>query len=95
MSCYFVAQITINDPEEYEKYLAGYDEIFARYRGKVVAVDDCPQVLEGGFHHTRIVITEFPDEGELKRWYCSVEYQELAKHRRNSSVSDILMVHGK
>ena len=28
MSSYFLAQINIKDPEEYEKYLQGYDEIF-------------------------------------------------------------------
>lgn len=95
MSSYFVAQITINDPDEYQKYLDGYDEIFERYEGEVVAVDDRPEILEGNCSHTRIVLIRFPDAAGLKRWYNSPEYQQLAKYRRNASKADILLVHGR
>ena len=47
MSCYFVAQIEIHDPDEYDRYLAGYDNVFARYRGEGLAVDDGVERLEG------------------------------------------------
>lgn len=95
MSCYFIAHIKINDLKEYEKYLNGYDEIFSKYRGNVIAVDDNPEVLEGKNAYARIVIIRFPDEAELKKWYFSQEYQELVKFRWNSSDSDIIMVHGR
>jgi len=95
MSAYFVAQITITDPDAYERYLAGFDDIFARYQGTVVAVDDHPVVLEGKWACTRVVLMRFPGEAELRAWYDSPEYQALAEFRRAASQADILLVHGR
>ena len=53
MSCYFLAQISIHDRDEYQKYLDGFDEIFARYKGIVVAVDEAPTILEGSDSFSR------------------------------------------
>ncbi|MFA4837854.1 MAG: DUF1330 domain-containing protein [Candidatus Neomarinimicrobiota bacterium] len=94
MSAYFITQITIDDPIEYEKYLDGFDDVFSKYRGEVLAVDDEPALLEGDFRHHRVVLIRFQDEAELKRWYDSPEYQQLAKYRHRSARADILLVHG-
>ncbi len=95
MSCYFVANISIRDREEYGKYEEGFDEIFARYTGNVVAVDDSPATLEGQWPYTRTVLIRFPDEQEARRWYESEEYQELAKHRWSAARADVALVHGR
>ena len=95
MACYFIAQITIHDTEEYQKYLDGYDAVFDKYRGQVVAVDDSPSVLEGEWKRTRLVMIRFPDEVEARRWYDSAEYQALAEFRRNASDADILLAQGQ
>lgn len=92
MSCYFVAQIAIRDRAEYQKYLDGFDEIFARYRGIVVAVDESPTVLEGEWPCDRTVLIRFSDENEARRWYDSPEYRELAKHRHRASRANIALV---
>jgi uncharacterized protein (DUF1330 family) len=92
MSCYFVAQIRIHDPDEYQKYLDGFDEIFSRYKGIVVAVDEDPVVLEGEWPYTRSVIIRFPNDDEAKRWYESPEYRELKKHRHRSSDANIALI---
>lgn len=94
MSCYFVAQIRINDMEEYQKYLDGTDEVFSKYKGKYLAVDGTPEVLEGTWSYGRIVIIEFPDEAELKRWYESPEYRAIARHRLKAAKCDTLVVKG-
>jgi uncharacterized protein (DUF1330 family) len=95
MKSYFIAQITINDPKEYEKYLQGFDSIFEKYKGKVLAVDDNPTALEGEWNHTRCVLMEFPNEEELKEWYYSPEYKELVKYRFKASNSDTFIIHGR
>ena len=95
MSVYFIANIKIHNLREYEKYLEDYDEFFARYHGKVIAVDESPTILEGKWPYTRAVLTRFPNEYELKRWYDSPEYQALAKHRWQASEADIIVVHGR
>lgn len=95
MSCYFVAQITIRDRDEYQKYLDGHEEIFARYEGTVLAVDETPEVVEGKWPYSRTVLISFPSEDEAKRWYNSPEYRELVKHRHRASEANIVLVEGR
>lgn len=95
MSSYFIAQINIHDPEEYARYLEGYDEIFAKYNGTVVAVDDDVKLLEGEWPYGRTVVIRFPSSEELMAWYESPEYQALAKHRRKASTANIVLVKGR
>jgi uncharacterized protein (DUF1330 family) len=95
MCSYFVAQIKIHDWQEYELYLEGYDEIFNKYNGEVITVDDNPVILEGTWPYTRTVIIRFPSQAETMRWYESGEYQQLVKHRHKASKSDIIIVKGR
>ena len=95
MSCYFIAQITIHDRETYQQYLDGFDAIFARYKGKVIMVDDDPSILEGEWNYTRIVMIRFPDKSEARRWYESPDYQELVQYRWGASNADIILAMGR
>ncbi len=95
MSSYFIALINIHDPTRYEQYLAGFDEVFEKFRGEVVSVDDNPRVLEGDWPAGRTVLIRFPNEQELLRWYESPEYQQLARHRKEASVGSIAIVSGR
>ena len=92
MSCYIIAQIMINDREEYRVYEEGFDEIFEKYKGIVVAIDENPVVLEGEWPYIRTVLIRFPNEEEAKRWYESPEYQKLAEHRRRASTGNIVLI---
>mgnify|MGYP001829064539 CR=1 FL=1 len=95
MSSYFVALIDIHDPTRYAQYLAGYDEVFSKYKGQVIAVEDNPRVLEGSWPAERIVMIKFPNDHELRRWYDSQEYKNLAKHRKAASVASIAIITGR
>lgn len=95
MSSYFIALIDIHDPAAYKQYLEGFDEVFARYTGEVIAVEDNPRVLEGTWPARRTVVIKFPNDSELRRWYDSEEYQSLAKHRREASVATISIISGR
>ncbi len=92
MSCYIIAQIKIYDREEYRVYEEGFDEIFEKYKGIVVAIDENPVILEGEWPYTRTVLIRFPNEEEAKRWYESPEYQKLAEHRRRASTGNIVLI---
>jgi uncharacterized protein (DUF1330 family) len=94
MSCYFIAQIQINDAMEYQKYLDKVDEVFAKYNGKYLALDKNPVVLEGSWSYDRIALIEFPSNEELRRWYESLEYQELVQFRLKAAKCDTLFVSG-
>ena len=95
MSAYFVAQIRIHDPAAYGRYLDGFDEVFARYRGEVVAVDEATEVLEGEWPAARTVLIRFPNKQELLRWYRSPDYQALAAQRRRGADCNVAAVEGR
>ncbi len=95
MSSFFLALIDIHDSEGYEKYLAGYDTVFNKFKGKVIAVEDNPRILEGTWPAGRTVMIEFPNDNELRKWYDSTEYQILAKHRKEASVASIAIISGR
>ncbi|MFT5580069.1 MAG: hypothetical protein ACI9WS_002829 [Paraglaciecola psychrophila] len=94
MTHYIIAEITIADREEYARYEAGFMAIFSRYQGKMLAVDEQPESLEGQWPHTRTVLVEFPDREHTMAWYQSADYQALAQHRRNASEGNLVLIKG-
>jgi uncharacterized protein (DUF1330 family) len=94
MTHYFVAQIKINDPEEYEKYLERFDDIFSRYKGEYIAIDESPAVLEGHWDYTKSVLIKFNSKEDFKDWYYSEDYQRILKYRLNSSKCDTILLEG-
>ncbi len=95
MGSYFLALINIHDPAKYEKYLAGFDEVFENYEGQVISVEDRPTVLEGEWPAARTVLIRFPNDQELRRWYESPEYHQLARYRQEASVASIAIISGR
>jgi uncharacterized protein (DUF1330 family) len=94
MNYYFVAQIRIHDPLEYEMYLDKFDEIFSRYKGQYLAIDESPAILEGDWNYTKSVLIKFNSKQEFEAWYYSGEYQKILKHRLNASKSDTILIEG-
>ena len=95
MSVYFLVRIDIHSPSTYEKYLKSCDEVFARYSGRYLALDDDPVLLEGTWEGTRTVLIEFPDESGFRRWYESPDYQEILQHRLAGADCDAVLLKGR
>jgi uncharacterized protein (DUF1330 family) len=87
MSVFLVSQLTIHDREEYSLYESQFMEIFDRFEGKLLSVDDNPTVLSGEWKASRSVIAEFPDKKSLMAWLMSEDYQRISKHREAASTS--------
>ena len=94
MSFYIIAQIQIHDRTEYSIYEAGFMDIFSRFDGKILSVDENPDVLEGSWRFTRTVLAEFPSKADAMAWYSSEEYQVLAQHRISASDGNIVSIQG-
>jgi uncharacterized protein (DUF1330 family) len=94
MSYYFVANIKINDPDEYNKYLEDVDEIFSKYQGEYLSVDSSPVVLEGKWGYTKSVLIKFNSKQDFNDWYYSEAYQRILKFRLNSAVCDTILIEG-
>jgi len=94
MTVYAVALLNITDREEYARYTQGFMDIFDRYGGQVLAVEEEPTVIEGDWPHTRTVLASFPSAEALDSWYRSPEYQALAQHRFNAATTRLVTQRG-
>lgn len=94
MPVYLIANIRIEDRQRYSQYEAGFLDVFDKYEGKLLAVDEGQRTVEGTWEHTRTVLIEFPNEEKARSWFDSPEYQELAKHRLAASKGDIALITG-
>ena len=94
MTAYLIAQIQIDDREEYGRYEAGFMDIFSQFGGKLLSVDEDPETLEGGWSFTRTVLIEFPAKEDAMAWYDSDAYQALKQHRLAASAANLIMIEG-
>lgn len=95
MSVYFIADIRIKDPVEYQKYLDGCDSVFKKHQGRYLAVDENPEVLEGSRNYGRLILIEFPDKKALDNWYRSDDYQALLNTRLAAADCDTVTIEGE
>ena len=93
MSSYYLAQIRINDPAAYRKYLDRVDAVVASFGGEYLAVDDEAVILEGTWGPGRFVLIRFPSDEALQRWYFSPEYQGIVGYRLAAAESRAVVVH--
>ncbi|MDC7234310.1 MAG: DUF1330 domain-containing protein [Spirochaetales bacterium] len=89
---YFIANIRITDEDLYRKYLNSCSEIFSKYGGKYLSVDEDPEVLEGEWDYSRAVLIEFPDRAEFNRWYSSPEYKDILQYRLSAAQCDTILI---
>jgi uncharacterized protein (DUF1330 family) len=92
MTVYTVALLNISDRERFGQYTSGFREIFSKYGGKVLAVEEAPTVVEGEWPFTRTVLIEFPDAPAFDAWYNSPEYQALVMHRHAASTGSVALL---
>ena len=94
MSVYIIARFKIYDRGEYDKYSAGFSEVFKKFDGTMLSVDEAPTVLAGDWDDTRSVIIKFPSKESALAWMTSDEYQAIAKHRNAGSTVNSIIVQG-
>ena len=95
MSVYLVAQLDIHDRDTYAKYGSAFMDIFNLYGGKLLSVEEAPEVLEGAWGYSRTVLLEFPSEERAHAWYSSADYQAIAQHRRAASSANLVLIQGQ
>ena len=94
MTVYIIARFTIHDRSEYDQYQSGFAEVFEKFDGKMLSVDEEPMVLAGEWEDTRSVIIEFPSKASALTWMMSEEYQAISKHRDAGSTATSILVKG-
>lgn len=95
MPAYFIADISIHDPDGYQAYLAGFMDIFDRIGGKLKVVSLAEvDVIEGNWAPKGIVLLEFPTLEKAKAWKNDPDYIELAKIRKATAETNMVLVEG-
>ena len=69
-------------------------EVFKNYKGRVLAADESPSTIEGAWEGDKVVLPSFPDEASFREWAESPEYLEIAKERKATAKSVIVLVKG-
>jgi uncharacterized protein (DUF1330 family) len=94
MTVYVIAQVKFIKEEYYRRYQARFAEVFKPFKGRLLAADEKPKVLDGEFTRDKVVVMEFPDEGEAMRFLDSPAYQEISKDRIAGAETLSLLVKG-
>src|SRR5436305_7459415 len=94
MSVYAVVQLRITDRATYNRYQSRFMDVMRKFKGRVLAADEHPHVVEGTWDREKVVLLEFPDEPAFHEWAESPEYLEIAKDRKAGSDAVVLLVKG-
>jgi uncharacterized protein (DUF1330 family) len=82
MTAYILVQERFKDMGAYRRYQAAFPAVFAKFKGRVLVADEAPVALEGEMNHDKIILLEFPDAVEARRFAESPEYREITPERR-------------
>lgn len=94
MSVYVVAQLSFTDESRYRLYQARFPEAFAGSGGRLLAADEAPQVLEGDWSGSKLVIMAFADETAARAFLDSPLYREISEDRRAGARTTALLARG-
>jgi len=94
MSIYVIAQLRFTDRPAYDRYQARFMDVFTRYKGRLLAADEKPRVVEGKWEREKVVLMSFPDAAAYAEWSQSAEYQEISKDRKAGADAVVLLVKG-
>lgn len=94
MTVYAAALLSIRDRESYGRYQARFMDVFRRYRGRLLAADESPVLLEGRWDGNKVVLMSFPDEAAFRAWAESEEYREIAKDRKQGASAIAVLIKG-
>lgn len=90
---YWIAHVTVTDPEPYALYAAGATEAFRKFNARVLARGGTCEQLEGNGHPRNVVI-EFETLEAALACYNSPEYQAAKNHRLDAGIANIVIVEG-
>jgi uncharacterized protein (DUF1330 family) len=93
MKGYWIAHVTVSDPEQYKLYAEGAVSAFQKHKARILARGGRHAQLEG-LGRPRNVVIEFPSFEAAIACYNSPEYQEAKNKRKDAGLADIVIVEG-
>ncbi len=94
MSAYFIVDVDVHDPKGMQEYLERVPGTLTKYGGRYIVRGGKFEIVEGDWQPSRVVMLEFPDMEQAKRWYGCEEYKEMKAARLKAAKTDIVLVQG-
>jgi uncharacterized protein (DUF1330 family) len=94
MTAYVVVDINVTDPVRYEDYKRLAAPTVELYGGKYIARGGRTETLEGDWAPTRLVILQFDNIEQAKKWVNSEEYSEARQLRHETAISQMVVIEG-
>lgn len=94
MTVYVIAQITIRDRSAYDRYLAGFMPVLIRHGSRLLVADEQPEVAQGTWSGSKVIVLSFADREAFERWMTSAEYRRISVDREAGTEGVILLVRG-
>lgn len=93
MTAYWIAHVTVTDPDAYADYQALAPAAFARHGARFLARGGASEVLEGPALDRHVVI-EFPTLQAARDCYHSAEYRAARAARDQACIAHVVIVEG-
>ncbi|MCW3840571.1 DUF1330 domain-containing protein [Micromonospora yasonensis] len=94
MTVFALAQIAIHDRQRYDRYVAAFMPVLIKYRGRLLAADESPQVVEGAWPYQKVILMAFDTREDFEAWSTSPEYREISRDREAATDGVVLLVDG-
>ena len=93
MKAYWIAHVTVSNPDQYRHYAEAAPEAFRKYQARFLARGGRSEQLEGDGRPRNVVI-EFASFEDAVACYNSPEYQAAKAKREGAGEADIVIVEG-
>lgn len=94
MTAYVVVDIDVHNPSGYEEYKKLAPAAVELYGGKYIARGGQTETLEGDWSPSRLVILQFENSEQAKKWLNSEEYREARAMRHKTAHSRMVVIEG-
>ena len=94
MKGYWIAHVTVTDPQAYQAYTELAPEILKSFGAKLLARGGNSRVLEGQPGRDRHVVIEFPSYQDALNCYHSEAYQHAITYRADAALAQVVIVEG-
>lgn len=94
MAGYFIAHVSISDPDKYKNYTALTPAAVSLYDGEFIVRGGPSETIEGPEETRRIVVVKFPSVDRAREFYNSPEYTAARKEREGAAIMHATLVEG-
>jgi uncharacterized protein (DUF1330 family) len=95
MTALVLIDLTVRDLPAMTRYEGAAIDLAARFGGRPLVKDLQPQIVEGQWSPTWLVVLEFPNRQAVRDFYDAPEYQPLKAMRQAATISNGLIVVGE